>query len=152
MVDFSVKVEGLDKIATASAAIQEAVAAQVKAGLYVCGKQIESDWKKSILAGGKTGRIYKRRGVTHQASAPGEAPASDTGRYVNSINTQAGNDPMAVEVHGGGGIVNYAKALEFGTAKMEARPAAVPAVEMNKQFTNDRLAQAVRDGIAKGGT
>lgn len=32
----------------------------------------------------KTGRVYRRRGVSHQASAPGEAPASDTGRLVGS--------------------------------------------------------------------
>ena len=149
-MDFSVKVEGLDKLSSASKAVQDSVTASLKAGLFVCGKQVESDWKKSVLAGGKTGRIYKRRGVTHQASAPGEAPASDTGRYVNSINTRAGNDPMAVEVHGGGGIVNYAKGLEFGTSNMAARPAAVPAVEKNKQFINDRLSRAVKEGVEKG--
>src|SRR5579872_4928918 len=138
-MDFSFKIDGLDQLASASAAVQKNVEAQLKAGLFVCGKQIEGDWKKSVLAGGKTGRIYKRRGVTHRASAPGEAPASDTGRYVNSINTRPGEEPMSVEVFGGGGIVKYAKALEFGTAKMAARPAAVPAVEKNKQFITNRL-------------
>lgn len=32
----------------------------------------------------KTGRIYRRRGVSHQASAPGEAPATDSGTLVNA--------------------------------------------------------------------
>jgi hypothetical protein len=33
----------------------------------------------------KSGRTYKRGSKSHQASAPGEAPAIDTGNLVNSI-------------------------------------------------------------------
>ena len=45
------------------------------------GENILSD----ILTGPRTGRIYRRGGVVHQASAPGEAPASDTGELRQSI-------------------------------------------------------------------
>lgn len=63
----------------------------------------------------KTGRIYGK----HQASAPGESPASDTGRLAQSVTTRY--DPAKLT-----GYVNvsteYAEALEFGTRKMAARP------------------------------
>ena len=41
-----------------------------------------------VMDGQKSGRIYRRRGAEHQASAPGEAPASDTGRLVQSGHTE----------------------------------------------------------------
>jgi hypothetical protein len=40
---------------------------------------------KIALSGVKSGRRYKRGRRYHQASAPGEAPATDTGTLVNSI-------------------------------------------------------------------
>ena len=79
-MDFSFQIEGLDKIESASAAIQKAVADEVAKGTYACAQQVATEYKKSLLEGGKSGRVYyKRRSVTHQASAPGESPASDTG-------------------------------------------------------------------------
>jgi hypothetical protein len=35
-----------------------------------------------------SGRIYRRRGVTHQASAPGEPPAPDTGALRASLGVE----------------------------------------------------------------
>ena len=45
---------------------------------------VENDIKDSMNAP-HGGRIYKRRTVQHQASAPGEAPAIDTGGLVGSF-------------------------------------------------------------------
>jgi phage gpG-like protein len=78
---------------------------------------------KSSMAGAKSGRVYPHKGgKMHQASAPGEAPAIDTGNLVNSIQ---------VQVSGFTGIVytntEYAPVLEFGGAKMAARPFFTPA-------------------------
>lgn len=67
----------------------------------------------------KSGRLYRRRGVTHQASAPGEAPASDTGRLVNSGDVYA--DPAALTARVNWST-NYAEALEKGTERMAPRP------------------------------
>lgn len=72
-----------------------------------------------------TGRIYRRRGVTHQASAPGEPPAVDTGRHINSITTEYDQAQLA------GTVVfraKYAAALEYGTSRMAPRPYARPAL------------------------
>ena len=78
-----------------------------------------------ILEPPKTGRLYKRNTVTHQASAQGESPASDTGRLAQSITTSY--DPVKVV-----GYINvateYAEGLEFGTPLVAARPYARPAL------------------------
>lgn len=80
---------------------------------------VETRAVELITTGEKTGRIYRRRGVEHQASAPGEAPASDSGRLVQSREVK-------VDVEGGRATLSfhteYAWWLEIGTEKMEARP------------------------------
>lgn len=74
----------------------------------------------------KTGRAY-RRGLRaiHIASAPGQAPAVDTGTLTNSINFQMQGELQAtVTVN-----AEYAAYLEYGTRHMAARPYARPAID-----------------------
>ena len=52
--------------------------------LNEAAQRIVRDAQVAIASPPKTGRIYKRGNVTHQASAPGEAPATDTGNLANS--------------------------------------------------------------------
>lgn len=70
---------------------------------------------KRKLSGARTGRIYRigRRGKVHQASAPGEAPASLTGKLRQSIthSIQWMGDNVFGEV---GTSVPYAAILEYG--------------------------------------
>lgn len=73
----------------------------------------------------KSGRTYTRGSRTHQASAPGEPPAIDTGLYTNSWQVEMEAPTTAVVFTN----VEYGPALEFGGAKMAARPHAVPALE-----------------------
>ncbi|AWM37020.1 hypothetical protein GobsT_50790 [Gemmata obscuriglobus] len=148
-MDFSVTIEGLDKIQNATSEMQKAVAAEVNKALFASAKKVEGDAKKSITAGGKTGRVYTRRSVTHQASAPGEAPASDTGRLVNSINSALNASELESTVTAGEGAVKYAAMLEFGTRHVAARPFMFPALEQNKAWITERLAAAVRKAAAK---
>ena len=70
---------------------------------------IEGEIKLAILSGPKTGRIYKRGRKTHQASAPGEAPASDKGLLVNSIFSEFPKAGVGIVGIG----VKYASYLEF---------------------------------------
>lgn len=93
-----------------------------------------------IQSGPKTGRIYTRRGVSHQASAPGEPPASDTGRLVNSIATNYEPDKLMGIIQFG---TEYAPFLEFGTQKMEPRPFARPALDSKSQEIVDGIVEEV---------
>ncbi len=144
-MDFSFQIDGLDKIAQSTARIQQAVNEELSKGLYASAQQVATDYKSSILSGGKTGRTYKRRSVVHVASAPGEAPASDTGRLVNAIHIELDGALAAIMRV----ATKYAQMLEFGTAKMAARPAAVPAMEKNRSWIMDRLRQAVLTGMGR---
>lgn len=89
----------------------------------------------------KTGRVYQRRGVEHQASAPGEAPASDTGRLVNSITTSYDTQNLVGTVNAG---TKYAAYLEYGTAKMEPRPFMRPAVANKQQGIQEDIAAEIK--------
>ena len=71
---------------------------------------------KRTLSGSRTGRIYRigRKGRVHQASAPGEPPASLTGKLRQSIthsDPQWTGDNVWVEV---GTSIAYAAILEYG--------------------------------------
>jgi hypothetical protein len=97
---------------------------------------IEAETKRR-MSDSKTGRIYGN----HQASAPGEAPAVDSGGLFNSIEGVM-TAPLS-------GIVftdkEYAPVLEFGGAKMEARPIFGPVAEEVGQQLTDAMEQ-VLDG------
>lgn len=89
-------------------------------GLMNVRQPIEDSAKSRVLSGAKSGRIYRRRNPTrnHQASAPGQSPASDTGKLVKSI--KAAVDPVQFTLTLGAG--EHARELEYGTYKMAPRP------------------------------
>tara|TARA_Y100001970_G_C14226585_1_gene856058 strand:- start:1650 stop:2093 length:444 start_codon:yes stop_codon:yes gene_type:complete len=94
---------------------------------------VEGTAKQSIVSGNKSGITYTKYNPTrtHTASAAGEPPASDTGFLVQNITSQVKSEGTKVI----GQIVAsapYAKALEFGTSQMSARPFMFPALEKNK--------------------
>lgn len=93
------------------------------------------------MAGPKSGRWYDHN--RHRASAPGEAPAMDTGTLANSIDTER-ESPGAWVVFTN---VDYAEYLEFGTVHIAPRPAFVPAAERNAQGFTDRIADAIAGGF-----
>ena len=88
------------------------------------------------MQGVKTGRVYRRGNVVHQASASGEYPASDEGMLVNKITTQLSTDQLSGEVIS---RAEYSYALEFGTRKMGARPFMQPSLEQNRPKIYKRL-------------
>lgn len=99
---------------------------------------VETEAVRLIMHTPKTGRIYRRRGVEHQASAPGEPFANDTGRLLNSRTIEPDAQDLSASLVF---RTEYAAALEYGTRTMEPRPYAMPAA-MNK-------AEAARDAIAQ---
>ena len=87
---------------------------------------IEARSKLAIQNPPKSGIIYtKPGGQTHQASAPGEAPATDTGTLVNSISTERVSDLTSlVNV-----TAEYGSILEFGGVNVQPRPFLGPSVD-----------------------
>ncbi|MBI5964935.1 MAG: hypothetical protein HY863_15760 [Chloroflexi bacterium] len=113
-----IKIEGIEdlvnKLSQLGGGAEDALADGLFAGAFV----MEGFVKVTIQQSGKSGRTYQRGGgKAHQASAPGEAPAIDYGHLINSI---------ASARDGKGAIVysnaEHAPKLEFGTARMAARP------------------------------
>lgn len=106
---------------------------------------LDQHWVDLITAGGKTGRLYKRRGVVHQASAPGEPPASDTGTLVRSRVQELIPEQLAGRFKITAG---YAMALEVGTRNMAPRPHARRALaetaEQGQAALESEIAQALQ--------
>lgn len=134
----SVDLPEIDLTGLAEAAKREVLGA-VKVGVNL----IANDAKRSIARGSKTGRIYRRHGIEHQASAPGEPPATDTGMLIASIVADAvlEGDEIAGFVDA---RAEYAVHLEYGTRKMAARPFLIPAVELNRARVGELIAAALQ--------
>lgn len=111
-------------------------------------ESVRAEAIKLILRTAKTGRLYLRGAVVHQASAPGEPPASDTGRLVNSIRTTYSADKLVGTVVAG---TEYAPALEYGTQRMEPRPFMRPALAAKRDEIERRLERAVSDALRAAG-
>lgn len=94
-------------------------------GVAMATELVLTEGNRLIASPPKTGRIYRRRGVEHQASAPGEPPASDTGRLIQSGHVEHNAEELSGTATWS---TNYAASLEFGTARMEPRPYARPAL------------------------
>jgi phage gpG-like protein len=101
---------------------------------------VNGDIKKSIQQGPKTGAVYQRGSRTHQASAPGEAPATDTGFLVSSITFTQPETLTAIVAS----RLPYAYWLEYGTRAMQPRPSWRPAVEKNTELFQRLVDAALR--------
>jgi hypothetical protein len=86
----------------------------VRKFLYDVGADAKDAFKSGIK-GGHSGRTYRRRGKSHQASSNGEYPANDTGRLLRSISSSI--SPMEVTI---GSNVPHSKFLH-GTSRMAKR-------------------------------
>ena len=139
-----IRLEGTKEFRRALENMSDDIAAKVGEVVMETAAGIEAGVKLRIQQGPATGRTYKRRSVTHTASAPGEAPASDTGALMGSIYHES-TGPLSAIV---GARIAYAAYLEFGTRKIAPRPAWVPEVEMTRpEFVNDiraALSEAIR--------
>jgi HK97 gp10 family phage protein len=122
--------------------MQGQLASEVSKAVTGTALELRGDVIKRINRGPASGRVYQKYNPrrTHQASAPGQAPASDTGRLANSIFFDT-RGPLTAVV---GSNVVYALYLEYGTTRMAARPFFRPAVEAIRPKLQSRLEAAVR--------
>ncbi|MBC8137077.1 MAG: hypothetical protein H8F28_14450 [Fibrella sp.] len=126
-----------DNATAYAASLMPRLSAVVRATTF----EIEAHAKAAIQTGTKSGRVYTRiakkgsrnskgrflkagRRISHQASAPGEAPATDTGNLASSIQG-------SMDTPGGlSGTVNVG--AEYGAILEPERPFMAPAAEAVK--------------------
>ena len=109
------------------------------------GQFIRGEAIKSIQAGAKSGIVYEKYNPrrSHRASAPGQAPASDTGNLVSKIIVkQKTKNIVNVESN-----ADYSAFLEYGTSKMEPRPFMFPAFEKSKKPIINAVLNRVKQKI-----
>ena len=109
------------------------------------GQFIRGEAIKSIQAGAKSGIVYEKYNPrrSHRASAPGQAPASDTGNLVSKIIVkQKSKNITNVESN-----ADYSAFLEYGTSKMEPRPFMLPAFEKSKKPIINAVFKRVKNKI-----
>lgn len=113
-------------------------------GVFRAAHIWRNEYLRLVMKTQKSGRTYRRGGVVHVASAPGQPPASDRGRLVASVRVD--HQPGSLKAVVGVGT-KYARALEFGTRHMAPRPAFLPA------YTNKRsdMRQAIATELTKAG-
>lgn len=122
----SIQIEGLDELrqalATAKQEVRKAANEEVRKATF----RVQTAAIKRIQQGSKTGETYEKYSPrrTHQASAPGQPPASDTGRLASSIENRTDGLEGVVFTR-----VDYGRYLEFGTRKISARPWLLPSLE-----------------------
>lgn len=133
------------------ATLDAATLAALHEGMIGAIALMVGDAKRSVARGPKTGRIYmkgKNRSIRHQASAPGEPPATDTGRLVNSIVGDA--KVIGKQVQGYlEARTDYAGYLEFGTRKLAARPFMTPSVMRNRDRAIALMREAVQNRASR---
>jgi hypothetical protein len=141
MTAISLSVSNVKELQAAIKAIGGKAEANVGKAIEATALGINRDVKDAIQRGDKTGRVYQRGNITHRASAPGEAPATDTGTLVSSIYYEPQSGLLSMI----GSRLAYAYYLEFGTMRIAPRPSWMPAVEANR----DKFIRLVEEGLRR---
>lgn len=156
---------------------------EIRASVVSASHLLRNEIVRSIQKGPKSGRVYRRGRIGslpngakgdrrvkakaytfHRASAPGEAPATDTGRLVNSINLlfpQEGKglqskigvidlNQQEIGKTGAPTNVKYALWLEMGTSKVKKRPFIVPAFKKTRGAMQKKIKDAILKGLKNG--
>ena len=131
----SMEIRGLDEFMRRLASLSTVTRDETIGTALLAGALVLKGYARAAIANPpKSGKIYKHGKVAHQASAPGEAPATDIGQLYDSFSTKRDGAEARVDVHS-----EYAEALEFGSSKMAARPYLRPAMDEHK----DAIVEAV---------
>ncbi len=144
----SVQISGMDRVQAAIRQFGQDVQDQVTAAIEATALEALTTVRKAIQGPPKTGREYRRGRKVHRASAPGQAPATDTGALVNSTYfTRV--DPFTAAI---GSRLEYAFILEFGwlpDPEATKRPSWVPAVQKAAPRLQKRIERVIREASAR---
>lgn len=132
------------KMDDASTILEKAMADSVKsAALSVHRNAVMSIQQTSV--GEKSTRYNPLR--EHIASKPGDAPNTDRGTLVKSIQFEFDDDGKTARV---GTNLKYGAHLEFGTENMSARPWLLPAFEKTTADIAKTIQKNFNTGVRKG--
>lgn len=120
--------------------------ADIGAALTKSVVQLDAYAKQKIQGGSRSGRVYRRRSVSHQASAPGEYPKTDTGQLVASLFFRLGGDRLTAFF---GTRLLYGRYLEYGTTNLRPRPWLRPTLRANRAEIRARIREAVARALRK---
>lgn len=144
----------------------EGLANRMRAGLeesaHMVGEQLVRQAHEGIMNGPKSGRVYDTLFFTlgsgpgrmvipygsrpaHQASAPGEYSANDTGNLYGSIGFSVSGD--TISFHSTSPHAGY---QEDGTDRMAARPNLMNAIEDSDGIIRNLLEQIIWRAMAVG--
>ena len=141
----TIQIEGLDQVQAALRKFGAKAEAAIDRDVTATALEVNTAVKKAIQRGPKTGIIYTRGNITHQASAPGQAPATDTGVLVSSVYFQ-NTGKMSATI---GSRLAYAYYLEYGTTRIAPRPAWQPSTEDGQKKLNARVLKTL-ERLANG--
>ena len=154
VTEIKITVQNLAAVERSLAQYGAKAEAEIAKAVTAAALTITNDIKRAIQGPPKTGRIYKRgkRGRDHQASAPGEAPASDTGALASAIIYTKPNPLTAIVAvradatneKGKAKPLQYAVWLEYGTRRIAPRPSWRPAVDKNTPLFQKLIDAAIR--------
>lgn len=136
-----IEIAGIEELRRAFSNLDEVFDAAVADAVEDTVYEIDGEVKRRIARGPATGAVYEKYNPrrTHQASAPGEAPMTDTGRLVSSVYVDPGRLSATV-----GSRLAYAAYLEYGTRRMGARPVWRPVAEKEAKEFRKRIIENLK--------
>ena len=98
------------------AQFEAAIQRRIEATMIIAGEIVATEIRRSIQQSPRGGKTYVKTNPnrTHKASAPGEAPATDLGFLVRSIQTEPDLPNLRIRILSLHSIAPYAKSLEYG--------------------------------------
>lgn len=133
---FGLDIRGFDQLMQELADLPEKANASIARTMNFVAQSTAQRARNKITTGMRSGHTYIIDGKVHQASAPGEAPASLSGALAQSIRfTKMTDTPGSFAT--AGSDLSYAPMLEFGgfstfegeVVYVEARPFLLPSFE-----------------------
>jgi hypothetical protein len=138
------------------AQFEAAIQRRIEATMIIAGEIVATEIRDSINRAPRGGKTYQRLNQsgsyrTVKASAPGEAPATDLGFLVRSIQTEPDLPNLRIRILSLHSIAPYAKRLEYGDLSrgLQPRPFMFKGLQAKKQvaiaIVQNAVNQAIRD-------
>lgn len=150
MSTIRLEMDGLEQLLSALRAAGKDATDEVAKAVTKTALDVDRNIKKRMQQSPASGRVYRRgkgrnRSRLHRASAPGQAPAMDSGDLINSIMFRQ-ETPLTATVSSN---AIYGRRLEYGGTDSRGvyiapRPAWRPAVEKMTPKFRERIEEAVR--------